>query len=169
MKRSCLCYLALMLIMIVSISCKMIVPSVGSHEQNSAVTVKPKIESYNEYTMELDPDGVTYTIDISTNEGKLKLKDLTLLEAEQLAVVECLIKYNCATLFNPQYTHLKKGKDILRVTVFGFPARYKRTPPTQDIEEEYIEETEEAPERTVTKTKTTRKSNTPAHSQKIRK
>lgn len=150
-------------------SCKMVMPGVSSHAQNSSATVKPQIESYNEYTMELDPEGVTYTIDISTAEGKLKLHNLTLLEAEQLAVVECLMKYNCATLFNPQYTHLKKGKDILRVTVFGFPARYKKAEARQDIEEEYVEETEEAPERTVTKTKTTTKKKTPVNPQRIRK
>jgi hypothetical protein len=80
--------------------------------------------------MDLDPTGITYTIDISTVEGRVKLNGLSLAEAEQLALVEALMKYNCATLFNPQYTHLKKGKKIYRVTVFGFPARYKRTETT---------------------------------------
>ena len=51
------------------------------------------------------------------------------------------MKYNCATLFNPQYTHLKKNKDILRVTVYGFPARYKRLETEKETEVETVEET----------------------------
>ena len=75
--------------------------------------------------MKLDEKGVSYTIDVSTAEGRYKLKDLSLADAQQLALIECIIKNNCATIFNPQFTHLKKGKQILRVTVYGFPARYK--------------------------------------------
>ncbi len=33
----------------------------------------------------------------------------------------------CAKLVNPQYTQLMKGKQVLRVTVYGFPAVYKNT------------------------------------------
>lgn len=112
----------------------------GSREENSYTTVAPKIESYNELTMDLDPTGVTYTIDYSTPEGRLKLKNISLREAQQLALVECLMKYNCATLFNPQYTHLKKGKNILRVTVYGFPARYKKAEPEKVTEKETVDE-----------------------------
>ena len=83
--------------------------------------------SYNELTMKLDEKGVSYTIDVSTAEGRSKLKDISLADAQQLALIECIIKNNCATLFNPQFTHRKKGKQILRVTVYGFPARYKNT------------------------------------------
>lgn len=101
----------------------------GSHARNADPTVAPTIISYNEYTMDLDPVGVKYTIDVSTSEGRLKLNNLSLAEAEQLALVEAIIANNCATLFNPQYTHLKKGKRILRVTVYGFPARYKQSQP----------------------------------------
>lgn len=98
----------------------------GSTQRNAITTVHPKIVSYNELTMDLDPTGITYTIDISTAEGRVKLAGASLAEAEQLALIEALMKYNCATMFNPQYTHLKKGKTIYRVTVFGFPARYKK-------------------------------------------
>ena len=44
---------------------------------------------------------------------------------QQLVLRECIMKHKCSTIFNPQYTHLKKGKRILRITVFGFPAWYK--------------------------------------------
>ena len=97
----------------------------GSKELNSYTTVTPEIVSYNELTMNLDSTPVTYTIDISTPEGRLKLKNISLNSAQQPALVECIMKNNCATLFNPQYTHLMQDKQILRVTVYGFPARYK--------------------------------------------
>lgn len=126
-----------------------------SKEENSYVTVAPEVVSYNELTMDLDPTGVTYTIDISTPEGRIKLHKATLAEAQKLALVECLMKYNCATLFNPQYTHLKKGKDILRVTVYGFPARYKRIVTEKNEEKEIIEETVVQQDNQVTTTKTT--------------
>lgn len=138
----------------------------GSLEENSHATVAPEIVSYNELTMDLDPVGVTYTIDISTPEGKLKLNKITLAEAQQLALVECLMKYNCATLFNPQYTHLKKGKDILRVTVYGFPARYKRIETEKETESETIEETTSDGEQEITTKKTTTRQRTPARPNK---
>lgn len=82
-------------------------------------------ESINRYDLDVDPQGITYTIDISTQEGQLKLKGLSLSQAKQLALEEAAIKNNCARIISPKFSHLKKGKHILRVTVFGFPARYK--------------------------------------------
>lgn len=38
---------------------------------------------------------------------------------------ESTMANHCATIFNPQYTHLFKGCKILRITVYGYPARYK--------------------------------------------
>lgn len=160
MKKTIFALAILFITNILLLSCNTAQSISGSHEKNSSATVKLVMESYNEFTMDLDPVAVMYTIDISTEEGQLKLKNTTLLEAEQLALVECLIKNNCATLFNPQFTHLKKGKDILRVTVYGFPARYKKAAAPQDIEEEYVEETEESPTQTVKKTKSTIKKTT---------
>ncbi|MDE6634488.1 MAG: hypothetical protein K2J96_04445 [Bacteroidaceae bacterium] len=82
-------------------------------------------ESYNRMDLEVDPQGITYTIDISTAEGLTKLNGLSLVEAKKLALEEAAIKNNCARIISPKFSHLKKGKQILRVTVFGFPARYK--------------------------------------------
>lgn len=141
--------------------CSCSVLKTTSKDENSHVTVAPEIVSYNELTMDLDPVGVTYTIDISNQEGRLKLHNISLAEARQLALVECLIKYNCATLFNPQYTHLKKGKDILRVTVYGFPARYKRVETEKEEEKEIIEEKVNHQDNEVTTTKTTTRQRTP--------
>lgn len=97
----------------------------GSHATNAYQIPKTKINSFNEYDLDVSTEGVSYTIDISTPEGKTKLKGLSLREAEELALTEAVIKYNCALLVNPQYTNLMNGKRVLRITVYGFPARYK--------------------------------------------
>lgn len=97
----------------------------GASSLNAYTTVNPNIVSYNELTMDLDPEPISYTIDISTNEGRLKLNKLGLEEAKELALVEAIMANHCATIFNPQYTHLYKGGKILRITVYGYPARYK--------------------------------------------
>lgn len=104
----------------------------GSTSRNASNTVKAKISSYNELTMDLAPDAITYTIDVTTPDGKIKLHKLSLRQAEELALTEAVMANNCAALFNPQFTHLKKGKKILRVTVYGFPAYYKRKAETKE-------------------------------------
>ena len=78
--------------------------------------------------MDVDPEGVSFTIDISTPEGAAKLDKISLKEAEDLVLTEAVIKYNCAMLVNPQFTNLMNGKRVLRITVFGFPARYRARP-----------------------------------------
>jgi hypothetical protein len=75
--------------------------------------------------MDLASDPVLYTIDVTTPSGALKLKKLNLEQAKDLALTEALIQYQCAVLFNPQYTYLTKGNKVLRITVYGYPARYK--------------------------------------------
>ena len=84
-------------------------------------------ESYNRMDLEVDPQSITYTIDISTSEGLMKLNGLSLAEAQKLALEEAAIKNNCARIISPKFSHLKKGKQVLCVTVFGFPARYKNS------------------------------------------
>lgn len=93
-------------------------------------------ESINRYDLDVDPQGITYTIDISTQEGKVKLNGLSLEQAKKLALEEAAIKNNCARIISPKFSHLKKGKQILRVTVFGFPARYKNSPKTATPDKE---------------------------------
>lgn len=93
-------------------------------------------ESINRFDLEVDPNGITYTIDISTPEGLLKLQGLTLEQAKKVALEEAAIKNNCARIISPKFSHLKKGKHILRVTVFGFPARYKNSEKTATPDKE---------------------------------
>ena len=103
----------------------------GSHSRNSYHVPRTYIESMNDYALDVDPEGVSYTIDISTPEGAAKLNKISLKEAEDLALTEAVIKYNCAMLVNPQFTNLMNGKRVLRITVFGFPARYRARPDKQ--------------------------------------
>lgn len=100
----------------------------GAHSNNAYQAPRTYIESMNDYALDVDPTGVSYTIDISTPEGANKLNKISLAEAENLALTEAVIKYNCAMLVNPQFTNLMNGKRVLRITVFGFPARYRGRP-----------------------------------------
>lgn len=100
----------------------------GSHSNNAYRTPRTYIESVNDYALDVKPEGITYTIDISTPEGEAKLRNISLKDAEELALTEAVIKYNCAMIVNPQFTNLTKGKRVLCITVFGFPARYRARP-----------------------------------------
>lgn len=81
--------------------------------------------SANNYDLVPVGDRITYTIDISTPEGKQKLQGLSLSEAQRLAETEASRKYNCDRLIDPRFDYLKKGKRILRITVDGRPGNYK--------------------------------------------
>jgi len=81
--------------------------------------------SINDYDLVPVGDRITYTIDISTPEGKQKLYKLTLAEAKRLAETEATRKYNCDRLIDPRFDYLNNGKRILRITVDGRPANYR--------------------------------------------
>lgn len=100
----------------------------GSHSRNAYHVPVTHVQSDNDYALDVAPEGVSYTIDISTPEGAAKLNKISLEEAENLALTEAVMKYNCAMLVNPQFTNLMNGKRVLRITVFGFPARYRARP-----------------------------------------
>lgn len=101
-------------------------PKISTRKLNAYTTVAPKIVSYNELTMDIDKEPITYVIDISTEAGKMKLKNLSVDEACDLALIEAIMSNKCATIFNPQYTHLVHKGKVLRVTLYGYPARYKQ-------------------------------------------
>lgn len=100
-------------------------PKVSTRKMNAYTSVATNNVSYNEMTMMLDTDPISYTIDVSNESGRLKLKNLTLDEACDLALVEAIMANKCATIFQPQYTHLMHKGKVLRVTVYGYPARYR--------------------------------------------
>lgn len=81
--------------------------------------------SYNNYELVPIGDRITYSIDISTPEGKQKLYKLSEAEAQRLAETEAIRMYNCDRLIDPRFDCLKRGKRILRITVDGRPGNYK--------------------------------------------
>jgi len=89
-------------------------------------------ESKNLYDLVPIGERITYTIDISTPEGKQKLHKISLSDAQRLAETEASRKYNCDRLIDPRFDYLKKGKRILRITVDGRPAVYKTKEPQYD-------------------------------------
>lgn len=106
------------------VSCR----SYGASAFGGATDIDPytTITSVNEYDLIVEPNGVEYTIDISTPDGRIWLKNIkNEQEAKDLINAEAARKYNCAMLVRPKYTVLRDGKKILRLTVFGFPANYK--------------------------------------------
>lgn len=116
-------YIATIAICLLEVSCSAFVRTGGSGITSTEVTTVT--HSINEYDLVVDSQSITYTIDVSTPEGILKLDKLSLKEAQELALEEAAIKNNCARIISPKFSYFKKGKKILRITVFGFPARYK--------------------------------------------
>ena len=97
----------------------------GAGGYDTGLGVNLKERSYISYNLEPVGNRITYTIDISTPEGKRKLQGLSLIEAQRLAETEASRKFNCDRLIDPRFDYLKKGKRILRITVDGRPGNYK--------------------------------------------
>ncbi len=99
--------------------------SSGAHGKNASMISKTLLRTDNEYDLDVSNEPIEYVIDVTTAEGAAKLRGLSLKQAEDLALREAVIKNKCALIFNPQYTNVMKGKRVLRVRVYGFPAIYK--------------------------------------------
>ena len=92
---------------------------------DTSMSVNVSGNSANSYDLIPMGDRITYTIDISTPEGKVKLERITIEDAKRLAETEASRKYNCDRLIDPRFDFLRKGKRILRVTVDGRPGNYR--------------------------------------------
>ncbi len=99
--------------------------SYTSDGTSAAEIVDSYTGSINDVNLIISDEPITYSIDISTNEGRAKLRNLSYDEARSLCLREAVMYARCAKLVNPQYTKLMKGRQVLRVTVYGFPAKYK--------------------------------------------
>lgn len=97
----------------------------GAGGVDTGVGVYASGRSTNYYDLVPVGDRITYTIDISTPEGKQKLQGISLADAKRLAETEASRKYNCDRLIDPRFDYLKKGKRILRITVDGRPGNYR--------------------------------------------
>ena len=99
--------------------------SYTSDGTSAAEIVDSYTGSINDVNLEIASEPITYTIDISNDEGRAKLNKLSYDEAKSLCLREAVMSARCAKLVNPQYTRLMKGRRVLRITVYGFPATYK--------------------------------------------
>ncbi len=97
----------------------------GAHGRNANLTTKTLLTAYENYNVELGETPIEYVIDVTTEAGAAKLRGLSLKEAEELALREAIIKNKCASIHQPQFTNVMKGKRVLRIRVYGFPAYYK--------------------------------------------
>ena len=104
-------------------SCGITRSGAGGYDTGMGVNLRDR--SYISYDLVPVGNRITYTIDISTPEGKQKLHGLSLNEAKRLAETEASRKFNCDRLIDPRFDYLKKGKRILRITVDGRPGNYK--------------------------------------------
>lgn len=80
---------------------------------------------HNIYDLVIEDQGIQYTIDYSSSDGRIQLKNISLPEAKKMVLSEAAMANNCAMIVRPKFTFLKEGKQILRITVFGFPANYR--------------------------------------------
>lgn len=86
-----------------------------------------EITSETEVGLVLADQTIEYTIDYSTQDGRLILNKMSEHDAKEYVTSAALIKYNCDVIFRPKYNILKKGRQILRITMGGRPANYKNT------------------------------------------
>lgn len=93
----------------------------------STRNINTSVHSDNEYDLDVLDDYITYTIDISTEEGRLRLNGLSKEEAAAVAERQAAIKNKVDCIFDPKFDFLTKGKAVLRVTVAGRPANYKNS------------------------------------------
>lgn len=107
------------------LSCASCSRKISASHINGWVSSRTSIVSYNELTMDLDTEPIQYSIDITTESGRAKLKGLSLEEAMDLVLVEAIIANKCATIFEPKYKHTVQNGKVLGILIYGHPARYK--------------------------------------------
>lgn len=98
----------------------------GAYGEGASQTANTQVHSINWYNLDISETPIQYTIDITTPDGMAKLKGLSLKEAENLVLREAVMQHNCALIFNPQYKYILSRKRVMRITVYGFPASYKK-------------------------------------------
>ena len=123
MKKTIILAILALITLMTTTSCSTARSGAGGYSTNMGVDARGI--SINNYDLVPVGDRITYTIDISTPEGKQKLQGLSLTEAQRLAETEASRKYNCDRLIDPRFDFLKKGKRILRITVDGRPGNYR--------------------------------------------
>ena len=123
MKRTFIMMGTIIVVALSITSCKSMKMTAGG--DGPTEEIKTLIESTNQFDLIISDTPFTYTIDISTPDGELKLNKLNLVQAKNLAYREAIMESKCAVILKPQFTAQTYGKKIIRITVYGFPAVYK--------------------------------------------
>lgn len=90
------------------------------------VNVKSNLQHIDWMAMDINDDYITYDLDILSPEGKILLNNTTEETAKNLALSSAIVANQCDAIFQPRITVVKGTKgEILRVTVYGRPAKYK--------------------------------------------
>ncbi len=91
------------------------------------VNVKSNLQHIDWMSMDIADDYFTYDLDILSPEGKLLLKNASEDMAKSLALSKAIVANQCDAIFQPRITVLRGTKnEILRVTVYGRTAKYKK-------------------------------------------
>lgn len=96
----------------------------------AGIDVPTEIKSLNnQYDLIPRDEIVQYTMDISTPDGKMRLKDVTPKQAANLALTNATMYHKCDWLVNPKFDCVTYDGQVLRITVTGRPAVYQRSKP----------------------------------------
>ena len=87
-------------------SCSSARSGAGGYDTGMGVYATGRSNNY--YDLVPVGDRITYTIDISTPEGKQKLQGLSLAEAQRLAETEASRKFNCDRLIDARFDLLQE-------------------------------------------------------------
>lgn len=89
------------------------------------VIVPEPIVDDTRFELGIREEMVSYTLDVSTKEGKAKLKNCSLEEAVYKVSTEANLYHKCSQIVFPRYTYIMKGKKVKSITVTGQPALYR--------------------------------------------
>lgn len=100
---------------------------VGGNEMG--VNVQSNLQHIDWMTMDISDDYITYDIDVLSNEGKIILQNASEESAKNIALSRAIAANRCDAIFQPRITTVRGDKnEILRVTVYGRPAKYRKQP-----------------------------------------
>lgn len=90
------------------------------------VKVQTSAVSQNAYKIKPSTKRVSYTIpDPRIPKDSKRLKGLSLDQAKEKVLSEAIIAHNCALIVQPTYSYDMKGKKVVRITIYGYPANYE--------------------------------------------
>lgn len=119
MKKINFLYLALLALSLSSCGSKKTVATNKVYDDNSL-----KIQKAAAATNQFKIIAGEQRIEPYTISDRKRLKGLTLQEAKEKVLQEAVIARNCAMIVEPNYSYDMKGKNVVRITVVGYPGNY---------------------------------------------